>query len=228
MKTFVIGDIHGAYGALLQCFERCGFDHTKDRLIVLGDVCDGYPEVKQCIDELLKIEHCDYIIGNHDLWALDWGRVGWKEDVWLNQGGRNTIASYEGKPMLKKHIEFLSNANLWLELEDKLFVHAGFEPDKAMREQDRFLLVWDRELVQEAYKASKIDPNYQFGPFKEIYLGHTTTQTFGSALPLKLCNVWAMDTGAGWSGRLTIMDVHTNKYWQSDLTPNLYPNSHGR
>ena len=39
MKTFVIGDIHGAYKALLQCFERSGFDYEKDHLIVLGDVC---------------------------------------------------------------------------------------------------------------------------------------------------------------------------------------------
>ena len=28
--------------------------------------------------------------------------------------------------------------------------------------------------------------------------------------------------GAGWSGKLTIMDIETKKYWQSDLTPNLY------
>ena len=52
MRTFAIGDIHGAYKALVQCFERSGFDYENDRLIVLGDVCDGYPEVKQCIDEL--------------------------------------------------------------------------------------------------------------------------------------------------------------------------------
>ncbi|MFH1385027.1 MAG: metallophosphoesterase, partial [Candidatus Omnitrophota bacterium] len=66
MKTFAIGDIHGAYKALIQCFERSKFDYKKDRLIVMGDVCDGYPDVKQCIDELLKVTRCDLVIGNHD------------------------------------------------------------------------------------------------------------------------------------------------------------------
>ena len=55
MRLFVIGDIHGAYKSLLQCFERSGFDYLKDRLFVLGDVCDGYIEVRQCIEELFKI-----------------------------------------------------------------------------------------------------------------------------------------------------------------------------
>lgn len=42
MKTYAIGDIHGAYKALIQCFERAKFDYEKDRLIVMGDICDGY------------------------------------------------------------------------------------------------------------------------------------------------------------------------------------------
>ena len=50
MRPLAIGDIHGAYKAMMQCFERSKFDYKKDRLIVMGDVCDGYPEVKQCID----------------------------------------------------------------------------------------------------------------------------------------------------------------------------------
>jgi len=53
MKTFVIGDIHGAYQALLQCLELSKFDANKDRLICLGDVCDRNKGVKDCIDKLL-------------------------------------------------------------------------------------------------------------------------------------------------------------------------------
>ncbi|MEK6563466.1 MAG: hypothetical protein AABZ65_00350 [Candidatus Omnitrophota bacterium] len=40
--------------------------------------------------------------------------------------------------------------------------------------------------------------------------------------PIHVCNVWNIDTGAGWSGKLTIIDVDTKEYWQSDLTPDLY------
>lgn len=222
MKIFVLGDIHGAYRALMQCFERSAFNYKKDRLIVLGDVCDGYTEVKQCIDELLKVQHCDYIIGNHDLWALDWATRGIKEDVWLRQGGRETIASYAGKAMPQAHIGFLKNAHLWVKFDRKLFVHAGFDPKKPMINHDLQTLVWDRDLLNDAWKKYLRNEDCQYADFEEIYLGHTTTELYNSLKPLKLCNVWALDTGAGWSGKLTIMDVATKKYWQSDLTPQLY------
>ena len=69
MRTLVLGYIHGAYKALEQVFSRSGFDYEKDRLIVLGDVCDGWIETKQAVDELLKVKNIIYIIGNHDKWA---------------------------------------------------------------------------------------------------------------------------------------------------------------
>ena len=223
MKTLVIGDIHGAYKALLQCFERSGFDYKKDRLIALGDICDGYAEVKQCFDELLKIKHCDYIIGNHDLWALDWAAKGIEEKLWLDQGGRNTKASYGEGGMPQAHIDLLKNAHWWIEFESKLFVHAGFDPRKSMPQQGMETLVWDRDLISDAWKKYlRGEVDYQYTEFKEIYLGHTTTEMFHSIKPMKLCNIWALDTGAGWSGKLTIMDVNTHEYWQSDLTPELY------
>jgi len=34
VKTYAIGDIHGAYKALMQCFERARFDYEQNRLIV--------------------------------------------------------------------------------------------------------------------------------------------------------------------------------------------------
>jgi len=35
--------------------------------------------------------------------------------------------------------------------------------------------------------------------------------------------VWNLDTGAGMSGKLTVMDIDTKEYWQSDLVTELYP-----
>lgn len=226
MKTFVIGDIHGAYKALMQCFKRSEFDYNKDQLIVLGDVCDGYPQVKECIDELLKVKNCIYIIGNHDLWALDWAEEGIEERLWLQQGGYNTVRSYGDKKMPQKHISFLKNSYDWYEDDDKrLFVHGGFNPAVPIKKQDRQLLVWDRDLLYLAKKKASSEPDHKFGSYKEIFIGHTTTEIFGTTEPLKLCNVWALDTGGGWSGKLTIMDVDTKEYWQSDLSKSLYLNS---
>jgi hypothetical protein len=57
MRKFVMGDIHGAHRAMLQCFERSGFDDQNDLLIQLGDVADGYPEIHECVEELLQVKN---------------------------------------------------------------------------------------------------------------------------------------------------------------------------
>jgi len=42
------------------------------------------------------------------------------------------------------------------------------------------------------------------------------------------CNVWNVDTGAAFYGKLTAMDIDTKKFWQSDPVQQLYPNEKGR
>jgi serine/threonine protein phosphatase 1 len=229
MKTFCVGDIHGAYLALMQCLTLSGFDYAKDRLIVLGDVCDGYPQVHLCIDELLKMVHCDYILGNHDQWALDWALKDEKPEFWITQGGKGTMASYDNQPMSERHVEFLKKAHLWLEVGDKVFLHGGFNPNFALDKQSSDNFIWDRELIYSAWKKSLEDASYKFSCYEEIFVGHTPVQNFQkSSLPQHFCNVWDLDTGAGWSGPLTIMNVETKQFWQSEATPNLYPGIRSR
>ena len=228
MKTYAIGDIHGAYKALVQCFERSKFDYKQDRLIVLGDVCDGYPDVKQSIDELLRVKHCDLVIGNHDMWVLDWALRGDKPEIWTSQGGDRTIASYNGSPIPKAHIDFLKNGHLWIERDDQVFVPGGFNPDISLSSHSAQALVWDRKLLDMAWKVQAEGRKCKLGRYKDIFVGHTTTELYNTLQPIHVCNVWNIDTGAGWSGKLTIMDVDTKKYWQSDLTPDLYGGSPDR
>jgi NAD-dependent SIR2 family protein deacetylase len=47
-------------------------------------------------------------------------------------------------------------------------------------------------------------------------------QSLGCTKPLKIGNLFCLDTGAGWDGRLTIMNVETEDFWQSELqTPSI-------
>jgi serine/threonine protein phosphatase 1 len=228
MKTFVIGDIHGSFRALLQCFERSGFDYEADRLISLGDLCDGYVETRQCIDELLKLKHLDLVSGNHDLWLLDWALRRKKPRMWLEQGGESTIRSYRGGDVQAAHIDLLKGAKPYIVIDNVLFVHGGFIPQGPISLQSLDILAWDRNLLQAAWDAHAASRERRFSVYDEIYIGHTPTQMYDSDKPLHLANVWAMDTGAGWSGKLTIMDVVTHEYWQSDPTPELYGGVSGR
>ena len=217
MSTFVIGDIHGAYKALSQCFERAAFDKNKDRLICLGDVCDRGPQTRECIYELLSIRNCVYLLGNHDAWTLEWATKGEAPTEWLTQGGSDTVASYKSAGIPKTHIQFLAKAPLWFLDKNRLFIHARFDVDEGLENTSEEKMVWDRELLLKAMLLRRSCPQWKFGGYDEIFIGHTPTLTFDKEVPQKFCNVWAMDTGAGCRGRLTIMDVDTKKYWQSDL-----------
>jgi serine/threonine protein phosphatase 1 len=223
-RTFVIGDIHGACKALTQCLERSGFDNEIDHLICLGDVCDGWPETRQSIDALLRIKNLTYILGNHDFWTLDWMREGVDDVTWTEQGGAATIQSYTEKVPIE-HIEFLERAKpYYIHHHDKLFVHAGIDWRVPIEKQTMQVLLWDRKLAQMAMMYHMRDPNTKLTGYDEVFIGHTPIV----APPMRMCEVWFMDTGAGWSGQLSMMDINSKEVFVSDPVPRLYPGVQGR
>jgi serine/threonine protein phosphatase 1 len=227
MKRFVVGDIHGAHKALVQCLERSSFDPENDLLISLGDVCDGWHEVHKTLDLLLTLKHFKIIRGNHDDWALKWMTQGWLGHEWIQWGGRGTLESYaqDLASVPAAHVELLESAPYYLEIDNKLFVHGGLDPDKHPERQDPESLMWDRRFIQEAEDRSRRNPDHRFGKWDAIFVGHTTT---AGTEPLRACNVWDLDTGAGWTGKLTLMNFDTFDYWQSDAVTQLYPGHYGR
>lgn len=124
--------------------------------------------------------------------------------------------------MPEAHIKFLQSGHLWLEVEGQVFVHGGFDPRLPLAHQSANYLTWDRDLLDEAWRRSLEGKHISYGGYKDIFVGHTTTQSYHTLEPLHVCNVWDLDTGAGWSGKLTIMNVKSKKYWQSDLSAELY------
>ncbi|MBF0569841.1 MAG: metallophosphoesterase [Candidatus Omnitrophica bacterium] len=217
MRTFVIGDIHAQYKALIGCLKACSFDYETDRLIALGDVCDRGGMTRECIDELLKIKNCIYILGNHDAWALDWATLGKINQTWIEQGGERTILSYGAAKMAKEHVEFLSHARLWFEEGDRLFVHGGFLPGTPLDKTPKDIFIWDRSLLEKAIAMNEESPFFRLGGYDEVFLGHTPLLFIGKHQPQKFCNIWAMDTGAGYGRMLSIMDVETKQFWQTKV-----------
>jgi serine/threonine protein phosphatase 1 len=45
---------------------------------------------------------------------------------------------------------------------------------------------------------------------------------------MKAANVWNVDTGAAFTGRLSALNIDTKKYFQSDVVRTLYPQEKGR
>jgi serine/threonine protein phosphatase 1 len=223
-RTFVIGDIHGAYRALRQCLERASFDREKDTLICLGDVADGWPETQLCIDDLLKIHNLIYVLGNHDYWTLEWMETGVIEEIWYHQGGKATIESYPDA-IPQRHVHLLKTALPYYLHNNRLFVHAGIDPSRALENNGLDIFLWDRKLARTALDFYQKGIAGKLTNFDEIYLGHTPVP-YGT--PIQSCEIWLMDTGAGWAGTLSMMDIETKETFISDAVPSLYPGVAGR
>jgi serine/threonine protein phosphatase 1 len=242
-KTFVIGDIHGGLKALFQVLERAKVSKN-DTLIFLGDFVDGWSESPAVLDFLIALEkthNCIFIKGNHDDLLLQWltgNKIDFNEQLWFQHGGKATAMAYEKiSPSEKEaHITFLQSLqNYHIDAQNRLFVHAGFTNLKGV-EQEYFkpLFYWDRTLWEMVLALdSKLDSGSLHYPkrlqlYSEIFIGHTPVTQIGNEVPISFANVWNVDTGAAFKGKLSIMDVATKEFWQSDALPDLYPDENGR
>jgi len=229
MRTLAIGDIHGRVEALREVLKLSSFDYENDKLIVLGDVVDGGYNTAEVVEELLKIKNIVYIIGNHDEWFMNHISSGWAENIWLQQGGSNTLRSYgasvkESKTSYGESFVHTANLNIPVTHQDffnrgvyyhyeygMMFVHGGFHPEKKIEDNDKHTLLWDRDLIRFA----------QYNPvphYKKVFVGHTTTQSCGDHMhPLIYNNLYMLDCGAGWTGKLCIMDINTEEFWLSKV-----------
>jgi len=235
MKTYVIGDIHGAYKALKQVFERSPFDPEKDQLIFLGDVADGWSEVPECVELLMTCKNLIAVRGNHDWWCWEWMQWGIAPQMWLPQGGQVTHDAYKAQPeLIPKHREgfFSKQVPFYHDKDnDRVYVHGGYVDPGGIGHDDADTYMWDRELwhiamsghasMRSGYSDQRMPRRLR--PHKEIFVGHTSTTMWVKDTPMNKCNVWNLDTGAGWDGKLSIMDVESKEFWQSDKTEDLYP-----
>ena len=242
-RTLVIGDIHGGLRALHQLFERANVNQ-KDTLIFLGDFVDGWSESPAVLDFLIALEkthNCIFIKGNHDELLLDWlenRHENLKEELWFKHGGKATVDAYNNvsEATKQQHIAFLKSLrNYYLDEQNRLFIHAGFTNMNGIAyEYFPKLFYWDRTLWETALSLDTsipIDSLFyprRFKLYKEIYIGHTPVTRIGKTIPIQKACVWNLDTGAAFKGSLTIMDVDTKEYWQSEPLNELYFNEKGR
>jgi serine/threonine protein phosphatase 1 len=130
--------------------------------------------------------------------------------------------------MPESHIKLFRTAPVKYVEDNKLFVHGGIDPNIPLEKQHRDTLLWDRNLLINSKIKGHNRPDYKFTDFDDIFVGHTTTWIFNTDKPVHYAEVWGLDTGAGWEGKLTIMDIDTKEYYQSDIVSDLYPGEPGR
>lgn len=247
MKYFAVGDIHGNLKALQQVLERSEFNREEDTLLCVGDYTDGNDESAEVVQLLIELPNFIGVRGNHDVWAEKWLEYGHAPEIWVQQGGKETIESYKRNPELmtgkgrEEHVRFFKNLHNYYFLDIKIdedkykhyaFVHGGWTDTFGLGNEDFTSdYHWDRELWASSTMESLhsyVDDRWKWYAEPEyVFIGHTATD-YGplkdAPLPVsgyngKLIN---LDQGAGWSGKLTICNIETQEYWQSDTAKELY------
>ncbi len=181
------------------------------------------------------------------------GRDWDKFQITYDHENNEPITNLNPADVPESHIKFFnSQHHYYIDEDNNCFVHGGFNRHLPMKEQSYpEIFWWDRDLWQAACGyGTMTDLKYPFkikDNFKEIFIGHTTTNNWEYReddieelqldrsllhttfmLPMHRANIWNLDTGAGFKGKLTIMNIDTKEYWQSDLCKDLYPNEKGR
>jgi serine/threonine protein phosphatase 1 len=237
-KTYCVGDVHGAYKALVQVFEKSNFDYENDKVIFMGDILDGWSEVKECLDFIINIPNKINILGNHDEWAYYYYMrkthylfLGDKKfNNWKKHGGLSTINSLGDVGQINEvYLKFISNFKYFHVENNKLFVHAGFNDNLDIKYNHPSALCWDKNFITNVF-INKDDKNFKLNStYDEVYVGHTPTFFInGETTPQNWKNVWDVDTGSAFKGKLSMIDIDSKEVFQSDECYKLYPNEKGR
>lgn len=233
-RTLVVGDTHGAYNGLIQALQRADFEPERDRLICLGDVQDGWSEAPRIIDFLMGLDSRGsliYCLGNHDAAFIEFVDGGCKRHIMEGHGGYVTryVYSQQDIDVALRHAEWLRAQRHAFQDEDgSIYVHAGWSPEYAFDnpgQKNMQEYLWNRSFWQGMYEGRNYAKHH-----KQVFVGHSPTirhKPFTDK-PMQRRNVWNLDTGAAFTGRVTVMDANTHEYWQSDKCKDLYPLERGR
>ena len=149
---FVIGDIHGCFRTLKELIASLG--PTKDDdIYLLGDLMDRGPDSMGVVQFLLDLKQKGYRIhplrGNHEQLLLDSSESMESFEVWMRNGGRNTLKSYDCQTvseMDQKHLSFIGAFPFYLKVDNFWLVHAGFNGQLEDPLKDQHSMLWIRNF----------------------------------------------------------------------------------
>lgn len=172
-RLYAIGDVHGCYKALDSLLSRIqhhdeGLPTKKTFYVFLGDLIDRGPDSARVIEFLrnksLEADNYYFLTGNHEevfLQSIDGDLESLER--WLSYGGHETLQSYGVKQKLllsqdfesiwrkmkkvipETHIDFIRSFVDSIEFGDYFLAHAGIDPYKPLKKQNRQDLLWIRE-----------------------------------------------------------------------------------
>lgn len=217
VRVYVVGDIHGCIGLLDQLHDlvvadaRAARGGLRNIIVYLGDYVDRGLHSREVLDVLSgpPLPGFDpvFLRGNHDQQFLDFFEDPRSGAVWFRYGGDATVYSYGvripgsvgaadrftyirdelAEKVPQPHIEFLARTQLYCEIGDYAFVHAGIRPELPLDRQVPEDLMWirdafldyDRPLDKVVVHGHSVSDQPQL---REHRIGIDTGACYGNAL----------------------------------------------
>lgn len=178
MRRFAISDIHGCRATFEKVLTDVIQLQKEDTLYLLGDYIDRGPDSKGVFDVIMDLQSKDYqvhcLMGNHEDMLLRSFQSEMAADSWIMAGGDATLKSFgveHWEDIPQKYIDFMRDLHYYIELEDYLLVHAGFNFRYAFELKDLYrdesAMLWLR------YWYNEIKMSILGG--RTIVHGHTPT-----------------------------------------------------
>lgn len=195
-KTLVVGDIHGCFDEFLSLLDLAGVGDS-DNVVSVGDLVDRGPQSWKVVDFFMqKPETRHAVMGNHE----------WKH---LMHAGKAEMPSRAGmltrKQMGQNYaqaLNYFDGLPFTLELPDVLVVHAGVDPRASLANTDPKLLMGVGSSGRSGFDGDSpwwFDAP-QLALSKPVVFGH---HVFPHVARGERNNVWGINTGASYGGRLT-------------------------
>ena len=129
MARYAISDIHGCCKTFRFMVEEVLHLKPSDELFLLGDYINRGPDSKGVLDFIMQLQETGYRVqalrGNHEEMLLQA-----QGKPWLYHSNQDSLASFGLNSPLdlsQKYWNFLENLGCFIELNDYLLVHAGFD-----------------------------------------------------------------------------------------------------
>ncbi|MBI6882472.1 metallophosphoesterase [Pseudomonas putida] len=219
-RDFIVTDIHGCFSLLESLLVEVGFDETKDRLLIAGDLVDRGPENHLAV-EWLKKPWVHAIRGNHDQMLLDAYANGGDYTHERNGGEWYATLMRDNPELAQEFCEFFIGLPFALEVAGKDgsvygVVHGECPTFEWKRftdilEHDENPVTFDQVATAAIWMRTRIDfrDETPVSGIDLIFVGHSPVDK-----PIQLGNTLYLDTGAVFQGgRMTIMQMDTQEMW---------------
>jgi serine/threonine protein phosphatase 1 len=169
-RRFAIGDIHGCLKTLTRLLEY-GIQLTRDdTLYAVGDFIDRGPDSRGVLDYISKLIKDGFRIkpvrGNHEEMLLESLTDPGIIMSWIYNGAESTLQSFGLNPGIiltsdtvheipKKYVSQLEKLPYFIELDDYLIVHAGFNFFIDDPLTDTHAMIWSRQMQYDPKKVNQ-------------------------------------------------------------------------